>query len=120
MIYLSSLSNRPPPSADGSPALLFHDDVVTFFHEFGHIMHGLCAEGEGNGTTYAKCPRDFVEAPSQMLENWVWTKAALTRLSHHKDTGEPLPDEFLSALLAAKNVGVGLQMCRQIYVSIML
>lgn len=62
------LCNLPPPSADGSPALLFHSDVVTFFHEFGHIMHGLCAEGEGNGTTYAKCPRDFVEG--KLLNFW--------------------------------------------------
>ena len=54
----------------GTPALLRHDDVVTFFHEFGHIMHGLCSEGEANSTRLAKCPRDFVEAPSQMLENW--------------------------------------------------
>ena len=64
------LCNLPGPSPDGKPALLRHADVVTFFHEFGHIMHGLCSEGEGNSTRLAKCPRDFVEAPSQMLENW--------------------------------------------------
>ncbi|GMI36065.1 hypothetical protein TeGR_g10541 [Tetraparma gracilis] len=109
------LCNLPAPSADGSPALLFHDDVVTFFHEFGHIMHGLCAEGDGNATTYAKCPRDFVEAPSQMLENWCWTSVALKRLSCHKDTNETLPDDLLEAMIKAKNVGVGLQMARQIY-----
>jgi Zn-dependent oligopeptidase len=109
------LCNLPAPSADGTPSLLFHDDVVTFFHEFGHIMHGLCAEGDGNATTYAKCPRDFVEAPSQMLENWCWTKEALGRLSCHNVTKEPLPDELLQSLIAAKNVGAGLQMVRQIY-----
>ena len=64
------MCNLPPPSKDGKPALLTHDDVITFFHEFGHIMHGLCSEGDGNSTHLAKCPRDFVEAPSQMLENW--------------------------------------------------
>lgn len=63
-------ANLPNKGLDGSPAQLRHDDVVTFFHEFGHIMHGLCAEGDGNSTRLAKCPRDFVEAPSQMLENW--------------------------------------------------
>ena len=62
------LCNLPEP-ADGKPALLRHSNCVTFFHEFGHIMHGLCAVGDGNATTLAKCPRDFVEAPSQMLEN---------------------------------------------------
>ena len=53
-----------------------HSNCVTFFHEFGHIMHGVCCEGEANATTLAKCPRDFVEAPSQMLENWVWTSVS--------------------------------------------
>jgi Zn-dependent oligopeptidase len=62
------LCNLPPPAADGSPALLRHGDVVTFFHEFGHIMHGLCAEGHANSTRLAKCPRDFVEAPSQVTD----------------------------------------------------
>jgi len=111
------LCNLPAPSADGTPALLRHADCVTFFHEFGHIMHGLCSEGDGNSTTLAKCPRDFVEAPSQMLENWVWTREGLKRLSKHKETGEPLPDELLEAMIAAKNVGAGLAMIRQLYLS---
>ena len=65
------LCNMNPPTAE-SPALLQHAEVETFFHEFGHIMHSLCAEGDYNMTHLAKCPRDFVEAPSQMLENWCW------------------------------------------------
>lgn len=56
-----------PPSTKDKPSLLRHQNVVTFFHEFGHIMHGLCSVGVGNSTRLAKCPRDFVEAPSQML-----------------------------------------------------
>ena len=75
----SGLTARPPhtvhqhshPELGGSArvltALLRHGDVVTFFHEFGHIMHGLCSEGEANSTRLAKCPRDFVEAPSCAL-----------------------------------------------------
>ena len=86
------LTNLPPPSKDGTPALLRHSNVVTFFHEFGHIMHGLCAEGDGNATSLAKCPRDFVEAPSQMLENWCWQKSVLEKLSKHYVTGEQLPE----------------------------
>lgn len=109
------LTNLPAPSADGSPALLRHDDVVTFFHEFGHIMHGLCTEGPANATTLAKCPRDFVEAPSQMLENWCFNREVLKRLSKHVETGEPLPEDKVSALLAAKNVNEGLMMLRQLY-----
>tara|TARA_B100000683_G_scaffold70909_1_gene69451 strand:- start:86 stop:985 length:900 start_codon:yes stop_codon:yes gene_type:complete len=111
------LCNLPAPSADGKPALLRHSNCVTFFHEFGHIMHGLCASGDGNSTTLAKCPRDFVEAPSQMLENWCWTVEGLKRLSKHHETGATLPRDLLDRMLAAKNVNVGLNMARQIYLS---
>lgn len=111
------LCNLPGPAPDGSPALLRHDDVVTFFHEFGHIMHGLCAEGEGNATRLAKCPRDFVEAPSQMLENWCFNTEVLKRLSRHAETGEPMPEDKAKALLAAKNVDEGFFMLRQIYLA---
>jgi len=113
------LTNLPSPSADGKPALLRHDDVVTFFHEFGHIMHGLCGEGPGNATTLAKCPRDFVEAPSQMLENWCFNRGVLKRLSRHVETCEPLPEEQVSKLLAAKNVSEGLMMLRQLYLGLL-
>ena len=92
-------------------------ELCTFFHEFGHIMHGLCAAGDGNSTTLAKCPRDFVEAPSQMLENWCWTVEGLKRLSKHHETGATLPRDLLDKMLAAKNVNVGLNMARQIYLS---
>lgn len=111
------LTNLPAPSPDGSPALLRHSDVVTFFHEFGHIMHGLCAEGHANQTRLAKCPRDFVEAPSQMLENWCFNKDVLKRLSKHIDSGEPLPEEQVQNLLRAKNVNEGFFMLRQVYLS---
>ena len=127
------MCNLPAKSKDGTPALLRHSDVVvrtarqqqqhskqstqqathhssslqhpqTFFHEFGHIMHGLCSEGDGNSTRLAKCPRDFVEAPSQMLENWCWQASILDRLSKHHETGEPLPSSVREALIKAKNV----------------
>lgn len=111
------LCNLPAPSADGKPALLRHDDVVTFFHEFGHIMHGLCSEGLANSTRLAKCPRDFVEAPSQMLENWCWQSEVLGRLSKHHETGDPLPAELLGQLIRAKHVNVALFTLRQVYLS---
>eukprot|EP00929_Paragymnodinium_shiwhaense_P111754 TRINITY_DN80040_c0_g1_i1.p1 TRINITY_DN80040_c0_g1~~TRINITY_DN80040_c0_g1_i1.p1 ORF type:complete len:716 (-),score=180.36 TRINITY_DN80040_c0_g1_i1:75-2222(-) len=111
------LTNLPAESADGKPALLRHDDVVTFFHEFGHIMHGLCAEGHANQTSLAKCPRDFVEAPSQMLENWCYDREVLKRLSRHVDTGESLPEDQVKRLLEAKNVNEGFFLLRQIYLA---
>ena len=106
-----------PASEGGKPALLRHSNVVTFFHEFGHIMHGLCTEGIGNDTRLAKPPRDFVEAPSQMLENWVWQPQVLRRLSKHYETGEPLPEALIASLARAKNVNEGLFLSRQCYLA---
>ena len=80
-------------------------------------MHGLCAEGDGNSTRLAKCPRDFVEAPSQMLENWCWQPEVLERLSSHYETKQPLPAELLAKLVAAKHVNCGLFTLRQIYLA---
>jgi Zn-dependent oligopeptidase len=80
-------------------------------------MHGLCSEGDSNSTRLAKCPRDFVEAPSQMLENWVWQQPVLQRLSKHCDTGDNLPEALLQDLIRAKHVNVALFTLRQIYLS---
>lgn len=80
-------------------------------------MHGLLAEGTGNSTRLAKCPRDFVEAPSQMLENWTWQHQILQRLSKHYKTNEPLPDDMLQSMIRAKHVNVAFQSLRQIYLS---
>jgi thimet oligopeptidase len=110
------LCNLPAGTAE-KPSLLLHSNVVTFFHEFGHIMHGLCSEGVGNSTRLAKCPRDFVEAPSQMLENWVWQKQVLLRLSKHYETNQPLPDDMLQSMIRAKHVNVAFNSLRQIYLS---
>ena len=80
-------------------------------------MHGLCSEGIGNSTRLAKCPRDFVEAPSQMLENWCWQKSVLERLSKHFETGESLPGHLLDSMIQAKHVNVAFSSLRQIYLS---
>ena len=77
----------------------------------------VCSEGDGNSTRLAKCPRDFVEAPSQMLENWCWQPTVLNRISKHHQTGEPLPATLREALVAAKNVMSSVGMMRQIYLA---
>jgi thimet oligopeptidase len=94
------LGNWPAP-APGKPALLSHDDVITFFHEFGHNVAALCAdtpyETLNNGFRW-----DFVEAPSQMLENFVWDPAILKEISSNVDTGAPLPDDLIGKIIAAR------------------
>ncbi|KAL1426769.1 hypothetical protein MTO96_017997 [Rhipicephalus appendiculatus] len=105
--------NFPKPTAD-KPSLLTHSDVETFFHEFGHTMHHLCSQTElvmFEGTTVE---RDFLECPSQMLENWCWDMESLSRMSKHYSSGEPLPKELADPLIASRLANVGQFNLRQI------
>lgn len=105
--------NFPKPT-HAKPALLSHGDVETFFHEFGHVMHQLCSKARLSMFSGTRVERDFVEAPSQMLENWVWQQEALARMSRHHETGAPIPEPLLAALLKAKNANAGILNMRQI------
>ncbi|WP_027853488.1 oligopeptidase A [Marinobacterium litorale] len=106
--------NFTPPTGD-QPALLTHDEVTTLFHEFGHGLHHMltkidCADVSGiNGVAW-----DAVELPSQFLENWCWEPQALALISGHHETGEPLPQEMLDKMLAAKHFQSGMMMLRQL------
>ncbi|XP_061152477.1 thimet oligopeptidase isoform X2 [Syngnathus typhle] len=86
--------SKPTPAA---PSLLQHDEVETYFHEFGHVMHQLCAQ-----------------APSQMLENWVWEKEPLRRMSRHYRTQQPIPEQLLDKLIKSRLANTGLFNLRQI------
>lgn len=104
---------------DKEPSLLSHDEVETYFHEFGHCLHSILTEVdyyEFSGTSVA---RDFVEAPSQMLENWVWDAGVLARFARHHETDEPLPAEVLESMVAARNLGSGLSKEGQVYLGLM-
>ncbi|QQD18329.1 M3 family metallopeptidase [Spongiibacter nanhainus] len=106
--------NFTPPSAD-RPSLLTHNDVTTLFHEFGHGLHHMLTQIDYLGVSgISGVAWDAVELPSQFLENWCWEKAVIPDISAHYQTGEPLPDDMLEKLLAAKNFQSGMQMLRQI------
>lgn len=89
---------------DQQPVLLRHDDVLTIFHEFGHSLHALLGAAQCATLSGVQVKRDFVETPSQMLEEWMWDKEILKQMSSHYQTGEPLPDELISDILATKNL----------------
>ena len=108
------VANFTKPSAD-APSLLRHSEVETLFHEFGHILHQTLTRttlGRFSGT---RTERDFVEAPSQMLEHWVWDRDVLASFTRHYETGEPLPDALLDSMLAAKTLSSGIMTVRQLY-----
>ena len=106
--------NFTKPTAD-KPSLLTHDETETFFHEFGHCLHTLLSEVETAGFAGTSVERDFVEAPSQMFEEWVWTPETLSLFAKHYETGEPMPAALVQGMIAAKNLQSGMKVESQIY-----
>jgi thimet oligopeptidase len=108
------VANLAPP-ANGKPSLLSHDDVETFFHEFGHIMHQTLTRAPYASLSGSSVAQDFVEAPSQMLENWVWSPSILKVISgHYLNTQEKLPTDLLQKMLAARNFQQGAAYTKQL------
>ncbi len=114
--YLTCNFNGP---VGDKPALFTHDEVVTLFHEFGHGIHHMLTQVDASAVAGINgVPWDAVELPSQFLENWCWQNEALTFISGHYETGEPLPQALLDKMLAAKNFQSAMQMLRQLEFSI--
>ncbi len=101
--------NFPDPATVQGPALMEHSQVVTYFHEFGHLVHGLARAN----IRYVRLSRvsegDFMEAPSQFLEEWISDQGVLTRFAKHIETGRPISEDLVQRLRAARDFGRGLR-----------
>ncbi|MFM8270482.1 MAG: M3 family metallopeptidase, partial [Pseudomonadota bacterium] len=112
--FSSIVANFSGPTTD-KPSLLQHSEVETLFHEFGHIMHQILTTASYPSFSGTGVKTDFVEAPSQMFENWVWDKEMLQKLSgHYQRPSEKLPSSLIEKMLAAKNLNQGLHNLRQL------
>lgn len=101
------------PAGNGVPSLLEHSEVETLFHEFGHVWQMSMATSKYATLTGDNVAWDYIEAHSQLLENWAWQPQVLKKISAHYKTGEALPDELISSLVKSKNVGVAAAFLRQ-------
>lgn len=108
--------NFPNPSKTEGKALMEHDQVVTMFHEFGHLMHHIFGgqrrwiDQSGVATEW-----DFVEAPSQMFEEWAWNHGTLSTFAKHAESGEPIAEDLVSRMRKAKKFGLGTQTAQQMF-----
>ncbi len=114
--YLTCNFNGP---VGDKPALFTHDEVLTLFHEFGHGLHHMLTKMSVAGVSGINgVPWDAVELPSQFLENWCWEEEALSFISGHYQTEEPLPNDLLDRMLAARDYQSAMQMVRQLEFSL--
>lgn len=108
------VANLTKPTSD-TPSLLRHEEVETLFHEFGHILHQTLTQAEFRRFAGSATEQDFVEAPSQNLEHWVWEPEVLDRFAAHYQTGEKIPREMLQGMIAAKQLNSGIKWLRQAF-----
>lgn len=100
--FISLVTNFTKPTAD-TPSLITHDEFTTMLHEFGHSLHGILAQGRYPSMTGPNVDHDFVELPSQIMENWAYEKEYLNTFAKHYKTGQPLPDSLIAKIKASKN-----------------
>ncbi|MBR4978275.1 MAG: M3 family metallopeptidase [Bacteroidales bacterium] len=112
--FITIVCNFTKPTADAL-ALITHDELTTFLHEFGHALHGIFAEGRYPSLTGTSVSRDFVELPSQIMENWAFEPEYLNSFAKHYQTGEPIPAELIEKIVAAKNYLAGYAQVRQLH-----
>ncbi len=111
--FVSLVCNFSRPTED-TPSLLTHNELTTFLHEFGHGLHGMLANTTYKSQSGTNVYRDFVELPSQILENWGTEKEWLKLVGNHYKTGEVIPNELLDKVLASSNFQSGYMSVRQL------
>lgn len=111
--FVSVVTNFTKPAGE-TPSLLTFGEVTTLLHEFGHALHGMLAEGRYKSLTGTSVVRDFVELPSQLMENWAYEAEFLRTFARHWQTGDTIPQEYIDRIVAARNYLAGYAQVRQL------
>ena len=113
--HVGAISANITPPTDGQPALLTHDEVTTLFHEFGHLLHHVLGRVEVPGRgSLGSVAWDFVELPSQLLENWAWEREGLDLFARHVESGERIPDDLFARLSSSRTFLAAAAQMRQL------
>ncbi|HMP28413.1 MAG TPA: M3 family metallopeptidase, partial [Saprospiraceae bacterium] len=111
--HVVNVCNFTKPTAD-KPSLLTFQEVVVLYHEFGHALHDMCANGKYASISGTSVPWDFVELPSQMLENFVYQPEVLKLFAKHYQTGEVIPEEYINKVIESSRFMAGMSSARQL------